>query len=65
MKDSVSGIKAGLAAGIPVVGLATRNPKKLLSDAGASVVIKDFADSKLWTFLEDREKKTEAVEITT
>lgn len=50
---------------MPVVGLATRNPDKLLSDAGASVVIKDFADSKLWTVLENLEKKTEAMKITT
>lgn len=49
---------------MPVVGLATRNPDKLLSDAGASVVIKDSADSKLWTVLEKLEKKTEAMIIT-
>ncbi|XP_073312017.1 haloacid dehalogenase-like hydrolase domain-containing protein Sgpp [Primulina huaijiensis] len=64
-EDSVSGVKAGVAAAMPVVGLATRNPEKLLSDAGASVVIKDFADSKLWTVLENLEKKTEAMKITT
>lgn len=57
-EDSVSGIKSGVAAAMPVVGLSTRNPEKLLADAGASVVIKDFADSKLWTVLEKLEKKT-------
>ncbi|KAI3444856.1 hypothetical protein Pfo_001521 [Paulownia fortunei] len=63
-EDSVSGIKAGLAAGMPVVGLATRNPEKLLSEAGATMVIKDFTDSKLWTALEDLGKKTGAVKVT-
>ncbi|KAH7525275.1 hypothetical protein FEM48_Zijuj06G0207700 [Ziziphus jujuba var. spinosa] len=52
-EDSVSGVKAGVAAGMPVVGLGTRNPEKLLLDAGASFVIKDFDDPKVWTSLED------------
>ncbi|KAL2491369.1 Haloacid dehalogenase-like hydrolase domain-containing protein Sgpp [Abeliophyllum distichum] len=63
-EDSVSGIKAGVAAGMPVVGLALRNPEKLLLETGATFVIKDFTDSKLWTALEDLEKKTEAMEVT-
>ncbi|CAA3022525.1 Hypothetical predicted protein [Olea europaea subsp. europaea] len=46
------------------VGLAVRNPEKLLSEAVATFVIKDFTDSKLWTALEDLEKKTEAMEVT-
>lgn len=62
-EDSVSGIKSGVAAAMPVVGLSTRNPENLLSDAGASIVIKDFADSKLWTALETLEKKTEAMKV--
>ncbi|KAL2514074.1 Haloacid dehalogenase-like hydrolase domain-containing protein Sgpp [Forsythia ovata] len=47
-EDSVSGIKAGVAAGMPVVGLALRNPEKVA----------------LWTALEDLEKKTQAMEVT-
>ncbi|KAK4729423.1 hypothetical protein R3W88_022411 [Solanum pinnatisectum] len=54
-EDSISGIKAGVAAGMPVVGLGLRNPEKLLSEAGATFVIKDFNDSKLWTALEELE----------
>lgn len=46
-------MKAGVAAGMPVVGLGTRNPENLLLDAGASFVIKDFDDPKLWTALEN------------
>lgn len=57
MKDSVSGVKAGVAAGMPVVGLGTRNPERLLIDAGASFVFKDFGDPKLWEALEELEKK--------
>ena len=33
---------------MPVVGLAKRNPEKLLTAAGASFVIHDFEDPKLW-----------------
>ncbi|XP_055819995.1 haloacid dehalogenase-like hydrolase domain-containing protein Sgpp [Solanum dulcamara] len=54
-EDSISGIKAGVAAGMPVIGLGLRNPEKLLSEAGATFVIKDFKDSKLWTALEELE----------
>lgn len=54
-QDSVSGIKAGVAAGMPVVGLGLRNPEKLLAEAGATFVIKDFNDLKLWTALEELE----------
>lgn len=52
-EDSKSGIKAGVAAGMPVLGLATRNPEELLKEAGAAFVIKDFDDSKLWSALEE------------
>lgn len=53
----MSGVQAGVEAGMPVVGLGTRNPGKLLLDAGASFVINDFDDPKLWTELEDLVKK--------
>ncbi|KAL8500540.1 hypothetical protein ACS0TY_020214 [Phlomoides rotata] len=52
-EDSVSGIKAGVAAGMPVVGLATRNPESFLFGAGATMVINDFTDSNLWAALEE------------
>lgn len=56
-EDSVSGVKAGVAAGMPVVGMGLRNPEKSLSEAGASFVIKDFDDPKLWTALKELENK--------
>ncbi|PSS24842.1 Haloacid dehalogenase-like hydrolase domain-containing protein Sgpp [Actinidia chinensis var. chinensis] len=64
-EDSVSGIKAAVAAGIPVVGLATRNTEKLLLEAGAVFVINDFDDPKLWTALEELENKAEMARANT
>ncbi|KAL3571707.1 hypothetical protein D5086_025611 [Populus alba] len=64
LEDSVSGIKAGMGAGMPVVGLGTRNPAQLLIEAGAVFVIADFDDPKLWTELEEMEIKAEATTTT-
>ncbi|XP_028762469.1 haloacid dehalogenase-like hydrolase domain-containing protein Sgpp isoform X3 [Neltuma alba] len=55
-EDSVSGIKAGVAAGMPVVGLATRNPEHLLWEANPAFLIKDYDDPKLWAALEELDK---------
>ncbi|RWR87347.1 haloacid dehalogenase-like hydrolase domain-containing protein Sgpp isoform X1 [Cinnamomum micranthum f. kanehirae] len=52
-EDSASGIRAGVAAGMPVVGLTTRNPETLLMEAGATFLIKDYEDPKLWGALEE------------
>ncbi|XP_057449716.1 haloacid dehalogenase-like hydrolase domain-containing protein Sgpp isoform X2 [Lotus japonicus] len=52
-EDSVSGIKAGVAAGMPVIGLATRNPEDLLMEAKPAFLIKDYDDPKLWAALEE------------
>ncbi|TKV94820.1 hypothetical protein SEVIR_9G321300v4 [Setaria viridis] len=57
-EDSASGIRAGVAAGVPVVGLTTRNPGKALNDAGASLLIKDFQDPKLLSVLEELKPAT-------
>ncbi|XP_010274619.1 PREDICTED: haloacid dehalogenase-like hydrolase domain-containing protein Sgpp isoform X2 [Nelumbo nucifera] len=63
-EDSVSGIKAGVAAGMPVVGITTRNPEDLLSKAGATFLIKDFEDPKLWTALEELEREAIGATVT-
>ncbi|KAJ1391757.1 Phosphoglycolate phosphatase-like, domain 2 [Sesbania bispinosa] len=55
-EDSVSGIKAGVAAGMPVIGLATRNPEDLLMEAKPAFLIKDYDDPKLWAALEELDK---------
>lgn len=50
-EDSVSGIKAAVAAGLTVLGITTRNPEHLLVEAGAKFLIKDFDDNRLWVEL--------------
>ncbi|KAL8062276.1 hypothetical protein ABFX02_02G137000 [Erythranthe guttata] len=64
-EDSVSGIKAGVGAGMAVVGLATGNPERLLSEAGAAMVIKDYTEPKLWAVLDGLEKKTRPAKVGT
>lgn len=54
-EDSVSGIKAGVAAGLPVVGLTTGNPEHLLMEAKPAFLIKNFTDPKLWAALQELE----------
>ncbi|KVH91916.1 HAD-like domain-containing protein, partial [Cynara cardunculus var. scolymus] len=56
-EDSVSGIKAGVAAGMPVVGLTTRNPENVLMTANPTLLIKDYEDPILWAALEELDKK--------
>ncbi|KAK4400436.1 Haloacid dehalogenase-like hydrolase domain-containing protein Sgpp [Sesamum angolense] len=55
-EDSISGIKAGVAAGMPTVGLTTRNPAELLMQAKPAFLIKDYEDPKLWTALDELDK---------
>ncbi|KAL2233018.1 UNVERIFIED_CONTAM: Haloacid dehalogenase-like hydrolase domain-containing protein Sgpp [Sesamum indicum] len=55
-EDSVSGIKAGVAAGMPTIGLTTRNPAELLMQAKPAFLIKDYEDPKLWTALDELDK---------
>ncbi|CAL2258943.1 unnamed protein product [Prunus armeniaca] len=55
-EDSTSGIKAGVAAGMPVVGLTTGNPAHLLMEAKPTFLIKDYEDPKLWAALEELDK---------
>uniref|UniRef100_A0A2P2PNK8 Haloacid dehalogenase-like hydrolase domain-containing protein Sgpp n=1 Tax=Rhizophora mucronata TaxID=61149 RepID=A0A2P2PNK8_RHIMU len=56
-EDSVSGIKAGVAAGMPVVGVMTRNPEQLLMEANPTFLIKDYEDPNLWAALEELDRK--------
>ncbi|CAN1195626.1 Haloacid dehalogenase-like hydrolase domain-containing protein Sgpp [Linum perenne] len=52
-EDSVSGIRAGVAAGMPVIGLTTGNPEHLLMKANPTFLIKNYDDPKLWAALEE------------
>lgn len=56
-EDSVSGIKAGVAAEMPVVGLTTRNPESLLMEAKPVFLIRDYDDPKLWAALAELDQK--------
>ncbi|XP_062073779.1 haloacid dehalogenase-like hydrolase domain-containing protein Sgpp isoform X2 [Humulus lupulus] len=56
-EDSASGIKAGVAAGMPVVGITIRNPEHLLMEAKPTLLIKDYTDPKLWEVLEELDTK--------
>lgn len=56
-EDSPSGIRAGVAAGMPVVGLTTRNPASLLMKENPTLLIKDYEDSQLWSAFEELDKK--------
>lgn len=59
-EDSVSGITAGVAAGMPTIGLTTRNPEHLLMKAKPTFLIKNYEDPKLWAALEALDKKAAA-----
>jgi beta-phosphoglucomutase-like phosphatase (HAD superfamily) len=43
-EDSPSGIAAGVAAGLPVIAIATTQDSARLYEAGASLVIEDYHD---------------------
>ncbi|CAN6844132.1 unnamed protein product, partial [Brassica oleracea] len=56
-EDSVSGIKAGVEAGMPVVGLTTGNPASVLVQAKPAFLIENYADTKLWGVLDELDNK--------
>ncbi|KAL3743364.1 hypothetical protein ACJRO7_018633 [Eucalyptus globulus] len=55
-EDSVSGIKAGVAAGVATIGVMTRNPEHQLREEKPIFLIKNYDDPKLWAALEALEK---------
>jgi len=48
-EDSPSGVTSARGAGVPVVGLTTTQRPDALTDAGASLVVDDFLDARLWS----------------
>jgi len=48
-EDSPSGVTSARGAGVPVVGLATTQRPEALADLGASLVVDDFLDARLWS----------------
>jgi beta-phosphoglucomutase len=53
-EDSISGINAARAAGIPTFGILTGQSAAVLTDAGAQAVLSDFRDAVLWDHLQDQ-----------
>lgn len=51
-EDSPSGIRSAVGAGLSTVGIASTHDPDPLYRAGASLVIADFTDPRLWTTLE-------------
>jgi len=51
-EDSVPGLTAAVNAGLFTVGLATSQSPQVLLEAGASLVIDDFSDPRLWQVIE-------------
>lgn len=50
-EDSVPGVKAASGAGIFTVGLSTSQSVEALMAAGASLVVADFEDPRLWDII--------------
>jgi beta-phosphoglucomutase-like phosphatase (HAD superfamily) len=53
-EDSLSGIRAAVAAGLAVVGLTTGLPEERLVAAGAAFAVKDFGDRRIYELIEGR-----------
>ncbi len=51
-EDSPSGISSAVAAGVPTVGVASTQSPGTLLDAGAFVVVEDFAGPEAWSLLD-------------
>lgn len=51
LEDSPSGIRSAVSAGIRTIGIASTHDPKVLQDVGAFMVVPDFTDMQLWTFL--------------
>jgi beta-phosphoglucomutase-like phosphatase (HAD superfamily) len=48
----MTGVKAGVAAGMQVIGVAAQGQEKRLIEAGATLWIRNYEDEKLWLALE-------------
>jgi HAD superfamily hydrolase (TIGR01509 family) len=53
-EDSVTGAEASRAAGVQTVGVSSIHTPEELKEAGVELVIGDFADEALYTFLDER-----------
>lgn len=62
LEDSPSGIRSAVSAGIRTVGIASTHDPQVLQEIGAFLVIPDFTDLQIWTFL-DSQIDTDLVEV--
>ena len=53
-EDSPSGVRAAAAAGLAVIGMTTSLDEGRLIAAGAALVVADFADARIYAFIERR-----------
>ncbi|ABG05045.1 HAD-superfamily hydrolase subfamily IA, variant 3 [Rubrobacter xylanophilus DSM 9941] len=53
-EDSPSGLRAAVAAGVPVVGVASTHDPSRLEALGAFMVVEDFTDPRLGALLDGR-----------
>ncbi|MBR8835890.1 MAG: HAD-IA family hydrolase [Stigonema ocellatum SAG 48.90 = DSM 106950] len=51
LEDSPSGIRSAVNAGIRTIGIASTHDPQVLQEVGAFMVVPDFTDLHLWTFL--------------
>jgi HAD superfamily hydrolase (TIGR01509 family) len=56
-EDSLSGVRAGIAAGLPTFGMLTSLDAATLLGEGAVLALRDFCDERLWAWLERRTGK--------
>jgi HAD superfamily hydrolase (TIGR01509 family) len=56
-EDSLSGVRAGIAAGISTFGMLTSLSEAALLREGTVRAIRDFRDARLWEWLADRSGK--------
>jgi HAD superfamily hydrolase (TIGR01509 family) len=54
LEDSPSGIRSAVSAGIRTVGIASTHDPQILQEIGAFLVIPDFTDLQMWTFLDSQ-----------
>jgi HAD superfamily hydrolase (TIGR01509 family) len=53
-EDSLSGVRAAVAAGLAVVGMATTLDSQTLLKAGAMLAVSDFTDPRIFALIEAR-----------
>ena len=53
-EDSLSGVRAAVAAGLAVVGMTTTLDSRTLIDAGATIAANDFTDSRIFELIRER-----------